>query len=137
MTEHLDALEAADSARRHIEIQLKRLREAVYAKHNHPDLSPMVNQLVQYVIGWRDLAQPIKAYYGDYCCVAKLVLELAVRLRKKGKLRSYRQLIKMLQDIFGDIPEIVTLLAEEAKARDEAEKKYARRHDRKRARWRR
>ncbi len=137
VTEHLDALEAADSARQHIEIQAQGLRDALYAKHYHPDLSPRVNQLIQSVKGWRDLAQPIKAYYGDYCGVAKLVLELAVSLWKKGKRRSYDQLFKMLQDIFGEIPEIVTLLAEEAKARDEAEKKYARRHDRKRARWRR
>ena len=137
VTEHLDALEAADSARRHIEIQVKRLRDDAYAKHYHPDLSPMVNQLTQSVKGWRDLAQPNKAYCGDHCSVVKLVLELAVSLRKKGKRRSYDQLFKMLQDIFGEIPEIVTLLAEEGKARDEAEKKYARRHDRKRARWRR
>ncbi len=137
VTEHLDVLEAADSARRHIEIQVKGLRDAVYAKHYHPDLSPMVNQLVQSVIGWRDLAQPINAYYGEYCGVAKLVSELALSLKKKGKLRSYRQLKKMLQDIFGKIPEIDTLLAEEPKAQDEAEKKYARRNTRKRARWRR
>ena len=133
---HLDELEA-ERARRCIERQVKRLRGDLYAKHRYPDLNPMVNQLIQAVKEWRDLAQPIKAYYGDYCSVAKLVLELAVCLRKKGKLRSYDQLFKMLQDIFGEIPEIVTLLAEEAKARDEAEKKYARRHDWKRARWRR
>lgn len=132
----LEAREAAENARREIEMQVKRLRGAVYAKHSHPDLSPMVNQLIHAVEGWRDLALPIKTYYGDYCCsVAKLVLKLTICLRKKGKLRSHDQLFKMLQDIFGGIPEIVTLLAEEAKARDEAEKKYARRHDRKRARW--
>ena len=134
---HLDKLEAAESARRHIEIQVKELRDAVYAKHYHPDLSPMVDQLIQAIRGWRDLAQPIKAYCGNYCNVAKLVLELAVNLRNKGKLRSSRQLIEMLQDIFGEIPEIDTLLAEEAKAQDEAEKKHAHRNARKRARWRR
>ena len=125
VAEHLDALEAVESACRHIEIQVKGLRDIVYAKHYHPDLSPMVNQLIQSVKGWRELAQPIKAYCGDYCSVAKLVLELAVNLRNKGKLRSSRQLTEMLQDIFGEIPEIATLLAEDAKTRDETVKKHA------------
>ena len=123
MAEHLDGPEAAESARRHIEIQIKGLREAVYAKHYHPDLSPMVDQLIQSVNEWKALAQPIKAYCGDYCSVAKLVLELAVNLRNKGKLRSSSKLIEMLQDIFGEIPEIATLLAEDAKTRGESAKK--------------
>ena len=137
MAERLDALEAAESTRRHIEKQVKGLRKVVYEKHFHPDLSSRVDQLIQAVKGWRDLAQPIKAYCGVNRSVAKLVLKLAVNLRNKGKLHSYRQLIKMLQDIFGEIPEIDTLLAEEAKAQDEAEKKHAHRNARKRARWRR
>ena len=126
VAEHLDALEAVESACRHIEIQVKGLRDIVYAKHYHPDLSPMVNQLIQSVKGWRELAQPIKAYCGDYCSVAKLVLELAVNLRNKGKLRSSRQLTEMLQDIFGEIPEIATLLAEDTRVLNQLAQQRAR-----------
>ena len=137
VAKHLDAQEAAESARRHIENQVEKLREVVYAKHRHPDLGPPVDQLIQTVRVWRDLAQPIKAYCEDSCNVAKRVLGLAVNLRNKGKLRSSRQLTEMLRDLFGEIPEIDTLLAEEAKARDETAKKHLHRSDKKRARWRR
>ena len=133
----LEALEAAESARRHIENQVKALRKVVYANHPHSDLSRGVNELIRTVRGWNDLAPPMRVYCGDYCNVAKLVLKLAVDLRNKGKL-GYGQLIKMLQDIFGEIPEIDTLLVEEAKARsrDQTAKKRARRNARKRARRR-
>ena len=138
VAEPLDALEAAESARRQIEIQVKELRYVVYAKHYHPDLRPRVNRLIQSVNNWKDRAQPIKAYCGDYCNVAKLVLGLAVNLRNKNKCCSSRQLTEMLQDIFGEIPKIATLLAGDAKkARDETEKKHAHRNARRRARWRR
>ena len=90
VAERLDALEAAESTRRHIEKQVKGLRKVVYEKHFHPDLSSRVDQLIQAVKGWRDLAQPIKAYCGVNRSVAKLVLKLAVNLRNKGKLHSYR-----------------------------------------------
>ena len=138
VAESLDALEAAESARRHIEKQVERLRDVVYAKHSHSDLSRGVNKLIQTVRGWNDLAPPVKVYCGDYCNVAKLVLKLAVDLRNKGKL-GYRQLIEMLQELFGEIPEIDTLLVEEAKARtqDQNAKKHAHRNARKRARGRR
>ena len=133
----LDALQAAESARRDIETQVLKLREVVYAKHRHPDLKPPVDQLIQTVTGWRDIAQPIKAYCEDYCNVAELVLDLAKELWKKGKRRSSNQLRDMVQDIFGEIPEIARLLAKDAKARDETEKKYTHRSAKKRARWRR
>ena len=136
VAERLDALEAAESARRHIEKQVEGLRDDVYAKHYHPDLSPRVDQLIQAVKGWRDIAQPIKAYCGDYCNVAKRVLKLKGNLENKGKLRSSRQLTEMLQDIFGEIPKIATLLAEDAKPRDETAKKSTHRSAKKRARRR-
>ena len=136
VAEHLDAPEAAESARRHIEIQVEGLRDDVYEKHYHPDLSPRVDQLIQAVKGWRDIAQPIKAYCGDYCNVAKRVLELKGNLENKGKLHYSRQLTEMLQDIFGEIPKIATLLAEDAKPRDETAKKSTHRSAKKRARRR-
>ena len=127
VAEALEALEAAESARRHIENQVVELLEVVYRKHRkhyHPDLKPSVDQLIRTVRGWRDLALPIKASCGDYCSVAKLVLDLAKKLWKKGKHRSSGQLRDMVQDIFGEIPEIETLLDEEAKGREETERKY-------------
>ena len=129
----LAELEAAESARRHIENQV----EVVYRKHFHPNLSSMVDQLIQTVRGWTDLAPPMKVYCGDYCNVAKLVLDLAKKLWKKGRHCSSGRLRDMVQDIFGEIPEIDTLLADEAKERNETEKKHAPRNARKRARWRR
>ena len=140
VAEALEALEAAESARRHIENQVEKLLEVVYRKHrkhNHPDLKPSVDQLIRTVRGWRDLALPIKTSCGDYCSVAKRVLDLAKKLWKKGKRRSSGQLRDMVQDIFGEIPEIETLLAEEAKEREETERKYTHPSTKKRARWRR
>ena len=136
VAERLDELEAAESARRHIEKQVEGLRDDVYEKHYHPDLSLRVDQLIQAVKGWRDIAQPIKAYCGDYCNVAKRVLELKGNLENKGKLHYSRQLTEMLQDIFGEIPKIATLLAEDAKPRDETAKKSTHRSAKKRARRR-
>lgn len=134
----LDALEEEASARQDIENQGERLREVIYAKHPHSALSRGLNELIQTVREWNDLAPPVKVYCGDYCNVAKLVLKLAVDLRNRGKL-GYGQLIKMLEDIFRGIPEIHTLLKEEAKARAQdqtamkhAHRKARRKHTRRR-----
>ena len=71
-----------------------------------------VNQLIQYVERWMDLAPPMRGYCGDYSDVANLVLRLAVHLWNKGKRRSASKLHAKVQDIFGEIPEIETLLAD-------------------------
>ena len=129
---HLKALKAVERARRKIEIQVKELRVVVYATYFHPDLRPRVNRLIQSVNKWKDKAQSIKVYRKDSCNVAELVLKLAEDLRNKGKWASSRQLTKRLRVIFGEIPEIATLLDKDDKARDETEKKHTHRSAKKR-----
>lgn len=124
---------AADSARRHIENQV----EVVYKKHLHPNLTSMIDQLIQTVRGWTELAPPMKVYCGDYCNVAKQVMDLENTLWKKGRRCSSGKLRDMVEVIFGEIPEIETRLGEEAKAREETDRKNTHPSAKKRARWRR
>ena len=126
IAEHSNALEEAERALGRITIQVKELRGTDVAEKPDPDLSRMVNQLIQSVKEWKDWAQPIKAYYANYPKGAHPVTDLALDLQTEhGKLHSSRQLTEMLQDIFGEIPEIATLLAEDAKTQDETVKKHA------------
>ena len=85
VAEPLVALEAEKSARLEIEKQVKILLGIVYHPHFHPPLDRWVDSLIRAVEDWRNIAQPIKAYCGDYCNVANLVLDLAKKLRKKSR----------------------------------------------------
>ena len=112
VAEPLDALSDLERARRDIERHAMLFREVINSEYFHPDLDRWVNQLIQYVERWMDLAPPMRAYCGDYADVANLVLGLAVNLRNRRKRRSSGKLHAKVQDIFGEIPEIETLLAD-------------------------
>lgn len=136
VAERLDTLETAETSRRRVKDHVEELNEVVHRRHYYPDLRPRVDQLIRAVKDWRDIAQPKKAYCGDYCNVAKQVLDLENTLWKKGRRCSSGKLRDMVQDKFGRIPEIETRLAEEAKAREETDRKHAQPSARKRVRWR-
>lgn len=103
-------LKELESRRQDIKNQVAMLLAIVYDEHFHPDLDRWVNLIIQSVEAWTDLAPPMRVYCGDYSDVANLVLHLAVNLRNKGKRRSSDKLRDKVQDIFGEIPEIETLL---------------------------
>lgn len=104
VAEPLDALRDVESARRDIERHATIFRGVINSEYFHPNLDRWVNQLIQYVERWMDLAPPMRVYCGDYSDVANLVLRLAVDLRNRGNRRSSCRLHDMVQEIFGEIP---------------------------------
>ena len=117
LAEDLKALEAPERARLGVQAQAEKLRAAADAKKPDSILSPMVNQLIHSVKKWKALAQPFESYRTDHYNVANLVRELALYFRTEhGKLEFFRQLMKMLQEVFAEIGKITTLIAEDIKA---------------------
>ena len=119
----IDALEAPERARIDVQKQTEKLQAAVDEKKPNSILTPMVNQLIQSVKKWKTLAQPIKAYYGDYRNVTNLVRELAQHLwTKHGTLDFARQLLEALQEEFAEIREFAALIAEDLKTLEAPER---------------
>ena len=117
VAEDLKALEAPERARLGVQAQAEKLRAAADAKKPDSILNPMVNQLIHSVKKWKALAQPFESYRTDHYNVANLVRELALYFRTEhGKLEFFRQLMKMLQEVFAEIGKITTLIAEDIKA---------------------
>ena len=123
----IKALEAPGRAHLDVQEQAEKLRAAADAKKPDSTLIPMVSQLIQCVKDWKTLAQPFKAYYSDYHNVANLVRELALQLRNElRKPNSSHKLTEMIQELFGEVGEIATLIREDAKSLDEAIEPYVR-----------
>ncbi|MDE0042626.1 MAG: hypothetical protein OXT74_11370 [Candidatus Poribacteria bacterium] len=118
----VNRLEAPEHARLDVKTRVRNLRRAADAKKPDSFLDPMVNQLIRSVKEWKALAQPLELYRTDHYNVANLVRELARHLwHEHGKISHTRKLMKMLQEVFAEIGEIIRLVAEDIKTLDATE----------------
>ena len=113
-----------DKEEGNIRALVKKLRAAVDAERPDPTLAPMVNQLIQVVMNWDTVAQPIqvstKSRGLDHDAshrVAGLVRGLAIHMfNKHGKLDFSQQLTNMLQEVFAEVGAVAERTAEDADA---------------------
>jgi len=113
---------------------VERLWAAVDAERPDAVLAPMVNQLIQVVKNWDNVAQPIqvsaKSRGLDHDAsrrVAGLVRNLAIHMfNEHGKLDLSKQLTNMLQEVFAEVGEVAERTAEDADALEDIVEQRAR-----------
>lgn len=101
-----------------------KLQTAVDAEQPDSTLAPMVNQLIQVVKNWDNVAQPIQVSrmsrgldHAQSHGVAGLVRDLAIHLfNNHGKLDFSQQITNMLQEVFAEVGQVAERTAQDAHA---------------------
>ena len=100
---------------KNIELLNKKLRTAAEAETPDTSFTPMVDEFIQTVKDWGIIVDPIQLnkkrqgfHDNDSHRVERRVRQLAIHLfNEYDKLHSSQQILKMLQEVFAEVPEIV------------------------------
>jgi hypothetical protein len=123
-----------DKEEGNIKALVEKLQAAVDAERSDSTLAPMVNQLIQVVMNWDTVAQPIQVStmsrgldHDASHRVAGLVRGLAIHMfNEHGKLDFSQKLTNMLQEVFAEVGEVAERTAEDADALGEIEEQRVR-----------
>ena len=120
----LSIQDSMEKQRRIIEAQDNKLRVMTDAKNPDTTLSPIVDQLLEFLKEWNTLIQPIQLSKTNTGQRHDASFEMALRFRQLADdlFQEYRKpdfsrkILNTLKDVFSEVPEIVEQIVEDSRA---------------------